>query len=137
VQNAEFNTHDYIHVKPMDSGDAKINTWIARVLEIRAEDDRHVWLRVYWMYRPEDLPMGRQPYHGSRELIASNAMDFVDAHAVEDKAEVIHWEENDKEQVLDPGTLYWRQTFDASKNKGTLSVRCGGSSQVTHWLTST
>lgn len=56
--------------------------WVARILEIRAADEHHVYARVYWMYWPEELPVGtkdgnkyvsgRQPYHGHNELIASN-----------------------------------------------------------------
>ncbi|GKU13834.1 unnamed protein product, partial [Fusarium langsethiae] len=56
--------------------------WVARILEIRASDERHVYARVYWMYWPYELPAGTiygknkvqgcQPYHGANELIASN-----------------------------------------------------------------
>lgn len=56
--------------------------WVARILEIRASDEHHVYARVYWMYWPDELPRGsrdgrkivrgRQPYHGTNELIASN-----------------------------------------------------------------
>lgn len=56
--------------------------WVARILEIRASDEHHVYARVYWMYWPDELPphtldgkktvQGRQPYHGQMELIASN-----------------------------------------------------------------
>lgn len=56
--------------------------WVARILEIRASDEHHVYARIYWMYWPEELPEGtmegkkytggRQPYHGHNELIASN-----------------------------------------------------------------
>ncbi|RKK66696.1 hypothetical protein BFJ71_g17888, partial [Fusarium oxysporum] len=56
--------------------------WVARILEIRASDEHHVYARVYWMYWPYELPpgtldgkktvQGRQPYHGAKELIASN-----------------------------------------------------------------
>jgi hypothetical protein len=56
--------------------------WVARILEIRASDEHHVYARVYWMYWPDELPagttdgkkyiQGRQPYHGNHELIASN-----------------------------------------------------------------
>lgn len=56
--------------------------WVARILEIRAQDEHHVYARVYWMYKPDELPPhtlngkkfagGRQPYHGTNELIASN-----------------------------------------------------------------
>lgn len=57
--------------------------WVARILEIRALDEQHVYARVFWMYWPDELPAGthlggktlrggRQPYHGKHELIASN-----------------------------------------------------------------
>ena len=56
--------------------------WVARILEIRASDEHHVYARVFWMYWPDELPagthygkrqvQGRQPYHGASELIASN-----------------------------------------------------------------
>lgn len=56
--------------------------WVARILEIRAKDEHHVFARVYWMYWPDELPAkvrdrkklvsGRQPYHGQSELVASN-----------------------------------------------------------------
>ena len=60
--------------------------WVARILEIRAIDEHHVYARVYWMYWPDELPsgtqdgkkyvQGRQPYHGRNELIASNHSTF-------------------------------------------------------------
>lgn len=60
----------------------KADYWVARILEVRASDEHHVYARVYWMYWPEELPLGtldgkkqiagRQPYHGQHELIASN-----------------------------------------------------------------
>ena len=56
--------------------------WVARILEIRASDEHHVYARIYWMYWPDELPagtvdgkksvQGRQPYHGVNELVASN-----------------------------------------------------------------
>ena len=56
--------------------------WVARILEIRASDEHHVYARVYWMYWPDELPQGthdgkkvvhsRQAYHGMNELVASN-----------------------------------------------------------------
>jgi hypothetical protein len=60
--------------------------WVAHILEIRASDEHHVYARVYWMYWPDELPHGtiyrkkrvhgRQPYHGTNELIASNHSTF-------------------------------------------------------------
>ena len=56
--------------------------WVAKILEIRASDEHHVYARIYWMYWPDELPQntvngkrtisGRQPYHGQNELVASN-----------------------------------------------------------------
>jgi hypothetical protein len=56
--------------------------WVAKLLEIRAADEHHVYARIYWMYWPDELPpntldgkrtlSGRQFYHGRNELIASN-----------------------------------------------------------------
>ncbi|KAH7192833.1 uncharacterized protein B0J16DRAFT_333803 [Fusarium flagelliforme] len=95
--------------------------WVARVLEVRAKDANHVYARVHWMYRPEELPpgtldgdkkiQGRQPYHGEKELIMSNHMDIVDVLSVSGPAEVKCWggEEEDKET---PEGLFWHQAFD-------------------------
>ncbi|KPA38502.1 hypothetical protein FLAG1_08662 [Fusarium langsethiae] len=71
-----------------ESGYKKSNSeWVARILEIRASSEHNVYARVYWMYWPEELPSGtiyhkmrvrgRQSYHGSNELIASNHMDII------------------------------------------------------------
>lgn len=61
--------------------------WVARILEVRAMDEHHVYARVYWMYWPDELPhgthdgkksiQGRQPYHSRNELIASNHSKFA------------------------------------------------------------
>ncbi|KAH7069347.1 hypothetical protein FB567DRAFT_540715 [Paraphoma chrysanthemicola] len=91
---------------------------IGKVLEVRAGDSQHVYLRVYWMYRPEDLPDGRQPYHGDSELIASNHMDIIEAFAVLDKAEVVHWNEDPNSNWPMKDQLFWRQTCDFLKPAG-------------------
>ena len=93
--------------------------WVARVLEIRAVDEAHVYLRVYWLYWPEELPEGRQPYHGQKELIASNHMDIIDAMTVSGRAHVKHWMELDEDEELPE--LYWRQKYDYPSH--TLMVR--------------
>ncbi|KJZ76597.1 hypothetical protein HIM_03933 [Hirsutella minnesotensis 3608] len=94
--------------------------WVAKILEVRALDEHHVYARVYWMYSPDELPpntldgkklvSGRQPYHGQNELIASNHMDVINVVSVAMRAVVNHWVESDDEQVQD--ALYWRQAFD-------------------------
>ncbi|KAJ9634198.1 hypothetical protein H2199_009082 [Coniosporium tulheliwenetii] len=64
---------------------------------------------------PEELPDGgKRPYHGCNELIASNDMQTIDAMTVDGKADVRQWIEDDEaDEVLDAGQLFWRQTWDA------------------------
>jgi hypothetical protein len=90
---------------------------MGRVLEVRAGDASHVYLRVYWLYRPEDLPRGRQSHHGDSELIASNHMDIIEALSVADRAEVVHWDEDPDADWPMRDQLFWRQTLDIEKPK--------------------
>ncbi|KAK5112465.1 hypothetical protein LTR62_004222 [Meristemomyces frigidus] len=88
--------------------------WKAQVLEVRALDPEHVYLRVAWLNRPEDLDTGRKDYHGVNELIPTNQMDIIDAMTVNGKLEVYAWEEaNDESEMPGIGEFFWRQTFDA------------------------
>lgn len=74
------------------------------------------------MYRPEDLPGGRQPYHGRNELIASNDMAIIHARTVDGPADVINWKEDtNSAELLDPQRLFWRQTVDVAKYPAVLS----------------
>lgn len=113
--------------------------WVARILEIRASDEHHVYARVFWMYWPDELPPGthygkrqvqaRQPYHGSSELIASNhskfqsshlqrhetkadnnAVDVINVVSVTSMAQVNHLNEDKDDDVQ--SALYWRQALD-------------------------
>src|SRR5271168_5241059 len=83
VSNERFELHDTIFVnsqeqpedttKEEDEAAAKTiddtdNTlWVANVVEVRAQNAWNVWVRIEWFYRPDELPGGRQPYHGRRE----------------------------------------------------------------------
>ncbi|KAF6842630.1 BAH domain-containing protein [Colletotrichum musicola] len=94
--------------------------WVARILEIRASDEHHVYARIYWMYWPEELPEGtmegkrynggRQAYHGHNELIASNHMDIINVVSVTLPANVKQWIEENDDEIQE--ALYWRQAFD-------------------------
>lgn len=110
--------------KETSKTDAAVSKWVAKILEIRAHDPMHVFLRVYWAYRPEDLPNGRQPYHGKDELIVSNHMDIIEALTVLDTAEVAYWnDELDESSLPKKDELFWRQSFDVTKpKKDQLSV---------------
>ncbi|RPA90551.1 hypothetical protein L873DRAFT_1717284 [Choiromyces venosus 120613-1] len=115
TENFALNEHIFVnhsnipHGTDLGASDDK-KFWVARVLEIRAVDESHVYLRVYWLYWPEELPGGRQPYHGAKEIIASNHMEIIDAMTVSGRATVKHWMELDEEEDLPD--LFWRQKFD-------------------------
>lgn len=105
-------------VKAPDSGDGvhididPAAQWKAKVLEVRALNPEHVYLRVAWLNRPEDLPGGREPHHGRNELIPTNQMDIIDAMTVNGAIEVAHWDQYDDESPSFQDQYYWRQTMD-------------------------
>ena len=110
----------YVNNKELDGsegleGDDDRKEWIAYVLEVRAKDATHVFLRVYWMYSPAELPQGAEKYHGKTEVIASNHMEIIDAMTVSDLADVTHWEEKDEDPAMTG--IYWRQTYNCLKKK--------------------
>lgn len=86
VANSSMIQRQKIPDEAMQSGKRSDDNWVARILEVRASDEHHVYARVYWMYWPDELPsgtqdgkkyvQGRQPYHGRNELIASNHSTF-------------------------------------------------------------
>lgn len=94
------------------------------MLEVRALDPEHVYIRVAWLNRPEDLDMGRKSYHGKNELIPSNQMDIIDAMAVNGGFGVKHWDEqadDDEQSMPEEEQYFWRQTYDHANTK-TYSV---------------
>jgi hypothetical protein len=99
-----------------------IKHWLAKVLEVRAGDASHVYLRVFWAYRPEDLPGGRKPYHGGGELIVSNHMDIIEALTVEASANVVYWNDDLDSMALPTDQLFFRQSYDITKKTNRLSV---------------
>jgi hypothetical protein len=96
----------------------------AKVLEVRALDPEHVYIRLSWLDRPEDLEGGRKDYHGKNELVPTNQMDVIDAMAVNGVLQVKHWDEtadDDEMSMPEKDEYFWRQTFDFANTK-TLSV---------------
>lgn len=85
------------------------------ISEFRAENPEKVYVRVFWLYWPEELPMGRQSYHGKRELVLSNHADIIEAQTIASHAEISHWDENDDSNKTVLQERYWRQTFDLKK----------------------
>ena len=47
-----------------------------------------------WLYRPEDLPGGRQRSHRIDELLVSNHLDVIDSQTVNGNFELIQWNDN-------------------------------------------
>ncbi|CVL08164.1 uncharacterized protein FMAN_16255 [Fusarium mangiferae] len=99
--------------------------WVAYIIEIRASDKHHVYILVYWMYWPDELPLGarigrkvvqgRQPYHGANELIASNCMEVINAASVTGPVIVKQLIESNNEEVQ--RALYWRQAYNWCTSK--------------------
>lgn len=125
VGSESISTGQCILVKHDDSEGDKINVanqWKAKVLEVRALDSEHVYIRVSWLNRPEDLDTGRKSYHGKNELIPTNQMDIIDAMAVNGSLEVMHWDDTeDDSAMMNDEQYFWRQTFDYV-NTRTFSV---------------
>jgi hypothetical protein len=97
--------------------------WKAKVLEVRALDEEHVYVRVSWLNRPEDLKGGRQDYHGRNELIPTNQMDVINAQAVNGTFTLIQYDrvkDDDRTSAFGKDEYFWRQTFDFTT--GRLSV---------------
>lgn len=88
--------------------------YVAEVLECRALDNEHVYVRVFWLYRPEDLPGGRRDYHADGELIPSNDMQIINAETVHGKPECFEeMDEGDFKSVsCGYKDLFWRQTYN-------------------------
>ncbi|KAI4206630.1 MAG: hypothetical protein LQ346_001020 [Caloplaca aetnensis] len=96
---------------------------IARILEIRALNPANVYVRVYWLYRPDELRGGRQNYHGTQELIATNHMEIVDALRVLSPIDVVHWKE-EQSSGIPQGDLYWRQFYDVTTQMASVNPPC-------------
>ncbi|KAJ9615850.1 hypothetical protein H2200_001927 [Cladophialophora chaetospira] len=96
----------------------KENLWCGVVEEFRAASQEKVYVRLFWLYWPEELPMGRQPYHGKRELVLSNHVDIIEAQSIACHADISHWDENDDSNKTVLSERFWRQTYDLTKRSG-------------------
>ncbi|KAK4565531.1 hypothetical protein LTR86_004148 [Recurvomyces mirabilis] len=127
VGNESIAVGEHILVKHDVSEDQKIDIaaqWKAKVLEVRALDPEHVYIRVAWLNRPEDLDSGRKDYHGLNELIPTNHMDIIDAMTVNGRLELYHWAEEDDESAMPGiGEHFWRQTYDFAGTKTFSELR--------------
>lgn len=88
--------------------------WTAYVLDIRSRKDR-LWLHIMWLYRPEDLPQGRQNYHSTNELVMSTHEQIIDSTSVLQIQQVDRFDE--KTVGVPSQGLYWRQLFDLASGR--------------------
>lgn len=112
---------DYILVKnddsPENSSLDRDRQWKAQVLEIRALDPEHVYIRVAWLNRPIDLEKGDIRQYGKNELIPTNQLDIIDAMTVNGKIVVVRWDENDDDSDAPSEQHFWRHVYDQANTK--------------------
>ncbi|CCJ30359.1 unnamed protein product [Pneumocystis jirovecii] len=144
LQDEKFYVGDYVFInnseeKLSDNFDFS-RFWIAKLLEIRAENGQNVWVMCQWYYKPEELPEGRKYYHGEMELIESDYHEIIAANTISSKVIVKYWDEekefefndeNEKsentENKLSLDTLddipefYWRQRFGGDSTNPKLT----------------
>ena len=87
---------------------------------MRALDEEHVYVRVSWLNRPEDLEGGRQDCHGKNELVPTNQMDVINAQAVNGTFALIQYErleDDGRTSAFGKDEYFWRQTFDFTTGK--------------------
>lgn len=118
VGSESIATGDFILVShSITEGQAfdSLSDWKARVLEVRALDEEHVYVRVSWLNRPEDLEGGRQDHHGKNELVPTNQMDIINAQSVNGTFGLVRYDRlkyDDRNNAYDQDGYFWRQTFD-------------------------
>jgi len=127
-------TGEFILVKHDGTDDFAVDSssdWKAKVLEVRALDEEHVYIRVSWLNRPEDLAGGRRDYHGKNELVPTNQIDIIDATTVNGKFDLKRWTEMkniDPDDALRKEVYYWSQTLDFTNQR--LSKRPGADGAI-------
>jgi len=105
---------------PESAEDPTLPQWKAQLLEVRACNENHVYVKVAWLYRPmHDIPSGPTNYHGKYELIPSTEITIIDAASVNGSIKVKYWDEYKDEDVPVAEEYYWRQSYDHLT--GTLS----------------
>ena len=116
-------TGEFILVKHDGTDDLAADSssdWKAKVLEVRALDEEHVYIRVSWLNRPEDLAGGRRDYHGKNELVPTNQIDIIDAMTVNGKFDLKRWTEMkniNPDDALRKEVYYWSQTLDFTSQR--------------------
>jgi len=107
--------------EPASSEDPTLPQWKAQVLEVRAINEAHVYVKLAWLYRPaHDLPNGPTNYHGKYELVPSTEISIIDAASLNGSFKIKYWNEYEDDDVPVAEQYYWRQSCDHLA--GTLSA---------------
>lgn len=85
--------------------------WVAQILEFRAYNNASIFARIFWIYRPDDLPTGRLPHHAAGEVFPSNHMDIIDASTIDGSCSSLNKVKEDDFIEMSGGYdgLFWRQ----------------------------
>lgn len=144
LQDEKFYVGDYVFINNSEeklTDDFDFNRfWIARLLEIRAENGQNVWVMCQWYYKPEELPEGRKYYHGEMELIESDYYEIIAANTISSKVIVRFWDEEKEFELKDDDDknensdnkppednpddipeFYWRQRFGGDSTNPKLT----------------
>jgi hypothetical protein len=98
------------------------NTWVGRIQQVKAAKQDEVYVRIFYLYWPEELPKGRETYHGTNELVLSNHADIIDATSIMNEAEIMQLPDDEATVPPAPGQYYWRQTHNVKKVGKSLST---------------
>ncbi|KAJ7443945.1 hypothetical protein B0H11DRAFT_2291420 [Mycena galericulata] len=93
--------------------------WVCEIIDIRAEKETEVWVKVHWFYSAQDArkenPTFDASHCGLYERIKSEHVDCVSSSAFDGHASVSYYDEN----ALDPEAIsgddfYYRYTIDVT-----------------------
>ncbi|EJD48934.1 hypothetical protein AURDEDRAFT_183068 [Auricularia subglabra TFB-10046 SS5] len=121
--------------RPMDDRMDDADFWMARIMEICADDPTNVWVKVQWFYKPEELAGKIRGFDiavcGSKERIASDHEDIIPSTCCEDVVQMLAYDEKNLET---PGPAedewYYRYTYH-TRGKGSPCVAPSSTSTCT------
>ncbi|KAJ7216428.1 hypothetical protein GGX14DRAFT_441494 [Mycena pura] len=91
--------------------------WVCKILQVRARNERDVWIQVHWFYSAQDaarlIPTFKPSHCGQFERLQSNHLDCISSSAFDGLASMIHYDEADLDQDSIPADeFYYRYTID-------------------------
>lgn len=109
--------------------DSSKSPYVARVEAIEAAGSRgtNVRVKVRWYYWPEDSIIGRQAFHGAKEVFLSGHQDVQSVDAIEGKCNVYSFPKYTKLDVVNDEDYFCRFEYNEVTGKlvpDTISVYC-------------